>query len=217
MKKYFILTLAVVLTLGVASVALAQLQSIVGSAHDLRAGIGESEICVVCHTPHNAMSTTLIWNHEATGNSSFSMYSSGTIDGVTPAGATAGEPNGISKLCLGCHDGSTAIDNYGGGTGGTVNIGDFGGGDFTVGASGNLSTTHPISITYNDTEDLELNVVGTTFGTDTIADVLEDVGGDPTIQCSSCHEVHRNIPTGVTSLLRVSNEGSALCLICHLK
>ena len=85
---------------------------IVGSAHDFsNSGFSGNEICVVCHTTHNADTTVTeapLWNHELTSQT-FSMYSSPTMDAAQDA-----QPTGSSKLCLSCHDGATAIDAYGG-------------------------------------------------------------------------------------------------------
>lgn len=228
MKKYLILALAVILTMGLTTTAMAIIS---GSAHDLRGDIpsspaGTGEICVVCHTPHNSMALYPLWNHDETANTSFTMYSSVTLDGdLDPSG----EPVGISKLCLGCHDGSTAVDAYGDVASPSVNISTFGSpaGSYTIGASGDFSNQHPISIEYPDTlstggsDDANINTRSTSFtsagGTGSIADVLE---GD-LLQCSTCHDVHNTVgeipSTGASSLLRGTMNASALCLVCHSK
>jgi predicted CXXCH cytochrome family protein len=35
------------------------------------------------------------------------------------------------------------------------------------------------------------------------------------VECASCHDVHDQ--TGLTALLTVTNDASALCLSCHIK
>ena len=61
--------------------------------------------------------------------------------------AVVGQPSGASKLCLSCHDGVTALDSFAGATGTTL-IGTIGtgAGDLTT----DLSSSHPISFTYDD-------------------------------------------------------------------
>ncbi len=76
------------------------------------------EICNVCHTPHEGdMSLDApLWDHELTTVVTYGLYSSGTLT------ETAGQPtSGVSKLCLSCHDGTIAVDAFGGagGTGGS--------------------------------------------------------------------------------------------------
>ncbi|MHC4221933.1 MAG: hypothetical protein ACYST9_05885, partial [Planctomycetota bacterium] len=62
--------------------------AITASAHDLSGeGFGTTEICAICHTPHNAVEFTEgpLWDREVT-TSSFTVYSSplGTLDLGTP-------------------------------------------------------------------------------------------------------------------------------------
>ena len=112
--------------------------TIVGSNHDLSTkGYGTTQICIFCHTPHNALNTAGVplWNH-ASSTATYTVYSSPTMN------ATVGQPGASSKLCLSCHDGTVAVDSYGGRTG-TVTI--TGGANFGTA----LSNDHPIGITYN--------------------------------------------------------------------
>ena len=98
--------------------------TIVGSRHDLSiSGTAfftasvEDEICIFCHTPHNADveasdGTRLpLWNRDISRNElGFTVYSSSTLN------ATPGQPGGYSQLCMSCHDGVTAVNallNYG--------------------------------------------------------------------------------------------------------
>lgn len=200
---------------GLAAVALLLLaapvgaQTIVGSDHDFS---GENwnnsgEICVVCHTPHNADGTVAdapLWNHEVT-STTFTVYSSSTLD------ATVGQPDGSSKLCLSCHDGTVAVDNYGGRTNGT----DFVTGDKNLGTD--LSNDHPVSFTYDaalataDGDIADPTTANSGLGGTISADML--IGGK--MQCASCHDVHNSF--GLAELLKKSNAGSALCLTCHTK
>lgn len=69
--------------------------------------LGQDQICIFCHTPHNAQPAAPLWN-KVLPSQSFKFYSSGTLSSTAraaslPAGST-------SLLCLSCHDGKTAIN-----------------------------------------------------------------------------------------------------------
>lgn len=185
-------------------------QTIAGSGHDFtsKGWNTTSEICIVCHTPHNANTTVAdapLWNHQISAVASYTMYTSGTMQ------STAGQPDGSSKLCLSCHDGTVAMENFGGKTNGTNMMT---GGD-VLGTS--LSNDHPISITY------DAALATSDGGLQNPTTALSGLGGtiaanmlvSGKMQCSSCHDVHNG--AGVAHLLLKSNAGSALCLTCHKK
>jgi cytochrome c553 len=197
---------------------------IAGSPHDFTSGGGGgftalAEICEACHTPHGADTTVTeapLWDHAATSKT-FTAYTSDTIT-ATDLGA----PAGISKLCLSCHDGSVAIDSFGGVTGtNTIST------DFQIASDGDMSKHHPVSFSYDDalaTADGELFVPSsatTTLGGTIQADLLFGPSGSETeLECASCHDVHATGPADEgtnASLLRISNAGSAFCLTCHNK
>lgn len=195
--------------------------SITGSAHDFSgSGWSGGRICIACHTPHNADTTVSVaplWNHEITA-SNFTMYSSPSLDGTI-----TGQPDGVSRLCLSCHDGTVAVDSFGGSTGTT-----FISGGKNLGTD--LSDDHPISITFDTAlatldgglhdpaaTTVTIGAGGSKTRTGTIAEVMLSAG---TVQCSSCHDVHNTftVPGSVGKpLLKVSKQGSALCLTCHNK
>ena len=182
---------------------------ITGSAHDFSGETWNTtgEICIVCHTPHNAMTGIAdapLWNHQLS-TATFTLYSTGTLD------ATMGQPDGSSKLCLSCHDGTVALENFGGVTTGTTEIT----GDALIGTD--LSNDHPVSFTYNTalaTADGELEDPST--GLSGLGGTIDDdmlISGK--MQCSSCHDVHNT--AGINYMLLKSNSASALCLTCHIK
>jgi predicted CXXCH cytochrome family protein len=189
--------------------ATASQAQITGSAHDFTtSGWAGGEICIVCHTPHNADMTVPdapLWNHEVT-TSTFLVYSSVTLD----AGAL-GQPTGVSKLCLSCHDGSVALDSFGGVTGTTFIVApDLVGTD--------LRDDHPISFTYDDTlagSDGGLHPPSSTNVPALGGTIAAEMLFGSSMECGSCHDVHN--ADSNPSLLRVTNAGSALCLTCHNK
>ena len=180
-----------------------------GTAHDFT---GETwsggEICIACHTPHNGDLTVPgapLWSHEVS-TATFTVYvGGGTMD------ATVGQPSAQSLLCLSCHDGTVALDSYGGTTGTTFLTALD---DGFVGTD--LSNDHPISFTYDDnlaTTDGALHDP-LTANSGLGGSIDEDLLFGGRVQCASCHDVHG---TGNTYLLRIDNAGSALCLTCHNK
>jgi len=187
------------------------------SHHDFSgAAWTKGEICILCHTPHNAISNiTPLWNHELSV-ASYTLYSSSTIDAVI------GQPTAESKLCLSCHDGTVAIDNIGGNTAGTRMIRE----SSNIGTD--LSVHHPISFDYNsalaaaDGELADPSTEPSGLG----GTIEEDLLQEGKMQCTSCHDVHISRNTqgcmgchfNKPSLsIWKSNTNSALCLTCHKK
>lgn len=211
MKKFG--NFKILVSLGIASLLCGSLigpanAGIAGSAHDFSADIWSGgEICKPCHTPHNADETATgapLWNHDVT-TETFVMYSSATLNGTIDT-----EPSGVSKLCLSCHDGVTAIDAFGANTPTPVLMGSVNpNADFGT----NLSNDHPISIVYDDVADGGLHPPTdvSNLGGDIATDLL--FGGR--VECASCHDVHND--AGNAYLLRMPNTASALCLTCHTK
>ena len=169
---------------------------ILNSEHDFsNNGFAQGEICIVCHTPHNSdtsVSDAPLWDHELS-TATYTLYSNPSLQG------TVTQPAGVTKLCLSCHDGTVAIDSFGGATG-TNTIG----GGANVGT--NLDDDHPVSVTYEFGTDPDLKDP-TTF---TAARLFSNQ-----VECSSCHNVHNE--SGVDGLLVMSNADSALCSQCHSK
>jgi hypothetical protein len=76
---------------------------------DLADGLGTTEICVFCHTPHHGdKGSGPLWNKDAGDASSYAAY--GTMD-TGQAGPPSPGPGSSSLACLSCHDGTKAWDN----------------------------------------------------------------------------------------------------------
>lgn len=199
------LILLLILVAFLQSAKSAKAGSIVGTDHDLSATFGGGQVCVSCHAPHN--NTTggdLLWNHDRT-TATYTVYSSDTLNGVV------GQPGSRSLLCLSCHDGTVAIDSFGGTTGTN-----FMSGNKNLGT--NLSTSHPVGFTFNTalaTADGGLYDPSTTnvpaLGGTIDAKMLR--AGK--VECVSCHEPHNKF--GNADFLRITNVGSQICLVCHNK
>lgn len=215
MKRSGSLILTAAFLLFGAGTAWSQTQSLSGSAHDFsgQAWNTTGEVCVVCHAPHanqNAVGE-LLWNRSPSV-ASYDMYSnaSGTFQG---SGTIATSPNPESKVCLSCHDGTVALNSFGGN--GTVTDA-FVTGDFLIDTD--LSDDHPISFEYTNalaTSDGALAAPGDDGTGPT--DVMPLFGTTFTLECATCHDVHNNVNTGNTKLLYIENTASALCTTCHTK
>ncbi|MFC2163969.1 cytochrome c3 family protein [Acidobacteriota bacterium] len=206
MKKLLIVFAALALTAGAFG------QTIVGSLHDFSgSGWSGGEICIACHTPHNADTSVIdapLWNHDLTSQT-FTLYTSPTLDATLTSPALGG----VSKLCLSCHDGTVALDAYGDNTGTTF----MAAGATLIGTD--LSGTHPISFVYDAalaTADGELfDPVTTASGiVGSSGDIDDDMLFATKMECASCHDVHNR---GIPKLLVKSNAASGLCLTCHDK
>ncbi|MCL5059048.1 MAG: hypothetical protein M1449_00010 [Candidatus Thermoplasmatota archaeon] len=171
--------------------------------------VGESQVCVFCHTPHAAenIPAAPLWNRALSG-ATYTPYASASME----ANATelANAPGGSSKLCLSCHDGTLAIGNVNvlsGQSPATITMsGAAAGGGMPPGAGEltgftrnlgvNLTNDHPISFTYDSTlagADGELRVPdGVNVG-----NRVAGVSPKPKLplennqtQCATCHDPH---------------------------
>jgi len=68
----------------------------------------ETHICVFCHSPHNADPQAPLWNRAMSAVGNYRMYWSSTMQAYSSS-ASAPQPDGASKLCLSCHDGTIAL------------------------------------------------------------------------------------------------------------
>jgi cytochrome c5 len=172
---------------------------------------GENEICVFCHTPHGAdNSEGPLWN-KTLQNTNYQEYASSSID------ANIGQVNGVSKLCLSCHDGTIAIGSVRNvrseqrtiNVGGTANGGVMPSGEgvntgYTRNLGQDLRNDHPISLTYNQSfvnSDGEMRNPGSDplrVRGRTPRPGIQDIHLQPVnmgdsvgqVQCISCHDPH---------------------------
>lgn len=210
MKRTVLVALLVSVVIG-SGLARISGAAILNSKHDLTKVTGvtmpDGQTCVACHTPHNADITTTdapLWNHQLSAVTDYTMYSSPTFQGTMSA-----QPTGVSKLCMACHDGTVAVDAFGGMAHGNVKIGSINTGSGNLGT--NLKKSHPVSFTYDDalaTTDGELVKPSESAN-------IQKWVKNGRFECSSCHDVHDN--TTFSKMLNASNSGSGLCITCHKK
>ncbi len=218
MKLTQLLSKAVVGAIMLIVTQLACAGTITGSAHDFSTSAWSGgRICVACHTPHKAdttISDAPLWNH-TNSTAIYTLYSSPTLN------ATVAQPGGGSKLCLSCHDGTVAVNSFGGVAGTTM-----------ISAENKLGTnlkgSHPVGFTYDKAlatadgslHDPTTKTVTIGSGTQTRTGTLNAMllyGGK--MECDSCHDVHNTFTVGAkgTGLVKVDPSGSKICLACHNK
>jgi len=158
------------------------------------------QVCVFCHTPHNAQPQGELWNRQSSGQT-YIQYDSTTLQ------SSPGQPTGRSRLCLSCHDGTVALGALGNLPPGVVNDmqSSFLSGRANLGTD--LSDDHPISFPYDtalQAADKEL------ASPETIDLPLENTE----LQCTSCHDAHEK--DLVPFLHRTALNGE-LCTSCHVR
>ena len=187
--------------------------------------VSETEICIFCHTPHNALPNTPLWNHAVSAMQNYINYYSDTLKAYPPGGAPP--IDGFSKLCLSCHDGTIALGALVGSPRGNIEMINIAGvvesGRLRPGAAGYLGTDlsggHPLSFVFDatlvSTRNAEPDIMHLNWP---IAD--PDVKLYPTkggfgIQCTSCHDPHggKGGP-GAQPFWRKSTYDD-VCLVCH--
>lgn len=230
--------LAVMIAVGVmASASVALAATIKNTKHDLSTGNtgltgGSDQVCIYCHTPHNATEAIPLWNRTAATATGFTFYSSPSMKLHRSAGNGGQfESSSISLFCMSCHDGSAIggkIANPGAsalvGTStpsATVPAVDA---DAIVGTAlfgSDMSKSHPVNIQLN-TASLNgiyaptagAKSINGASGLTTDLPLFKGTDGNGYIECGSCHAVHDNT---ASPFLRTSNANSKLCLACHMK
>ncbi len=174
----------------------------------------EDRICVFCHTPHaaNEQAPPPLWNRQLSG-AIYRPYTSGSFDAGRRSGwltsVEGGQPDGASKLCLSCHDGTVALGSVlvldgrqnqkievsGTAAGGTMPEGRGAQTGFTRRLGTDLTNDHPISFTYDDRlaiRDGELRLPSSTPEVGSRKPRRQPVLPltDKKLQCTSCHDPH---------------------------
>jgi predicted CXXCH cytochrome family protein len=177
--------------------------------------VPEGEICLPCHTPHNAMTgLKRLWNHELT----VSVYTMRDVSGLQHyAGFTMPDPvnamtalDEASRKCFSCHDGTVALDSYSGKAGT-----EFITGDALMGTD--LSNDHPVGAVAQYPPPVQTGYWTGNYkpAPSSSALRLQKWDGKDVVSCITCHNPHGK--QGTNFLLQISNAGSALCLACHIK
>ncbi len=160
---------------------------------------GVGELCIFCHTPHNATQTRALWNRAFPGTT-YKLYASSTLE------ATLNQPTGASRLCLSCHDGTLAL--------GSLRVPPRTGpvtlppltGRTSLGTD--LSDDHPVSFVYDSALALKQGQLAdpTTLPKSVRLDDTKQ------LQCTACHDPHDD---RFRKFLRTDDRSAGLCTTCH--
>lgn len=170
---------------------------------------GQRRICVYCHTPHRSKAAGPAWNR-SDGGRVYVKYWSPTLDAYGPGGAPP--IDGVSRLCLSCHDGTVALSK--GLRSGRPAL--------TARRRGlgiDLAGSHPLS--FRITESLIIRNNARDLPLRTLAEMKNDrevkLDSHDKIQCTTCHDPHNDryrASSGVPLYRKPTWEG--VCLTCHI-
>jgi len=176
----------------------------------------QTQVCIFCHTPHNAYPAYPLWGHTVT-EESYTHYTSPTLQSYSSE-ADAPPIDGVSRLCLSCHDGTIAVGAL---TYTTIETTK----EYIMPEDAFLSTDlsggHPISIVYDESlVNRRNNMESLTLKLNSPSVVLMDrdvklypTQGGMGVQCSSCHDPHGGQSDFPPFWRKTTTD--AVCLVCH--
>jgi predicted CXXCH cytochrome family protein len=180
--------------------------SVVDTRHNLsatgtgRVRAGTTEVCAFCHTPHRAATTRALWSRDLP-SITYTLYTSSTFD------ATAAQPTGATRLCLSCHDGTTALGLVRTSSG-RRRISSLGPITGRANLGTDLSDDHPVSFEYTTA----LSRAHGQLADPATLSSLVPLDTTRQLQCTTCHDAHEN---RFRAFLRLDDRGGALCIRCH--
>lgn len=201
----------------------AQQESVVSTVHNLSASgpgeiraVSEPQVCKFCHVPHNAMTPSPLWGHTLSN----ARYD---VPVLRAAGqGPAPQPDGSSRLCLSCHDGTIALGDV---AGEAIPIRMAGTNQLGRGRRGflgtDLSGSHAVSFVVPDGNPLSSDDGDSDMGLRSLAAIRADrevkLDARGKMQCTTCHDPHadRYYQPGRVPRFWVKSTVDEVCLTCH--
>lgn len=198
-------------------------QSVVSTVHNLSVSgpgeirsLTETEVCKFCHIPHNAVVPQPLWGHVL----SDATYQVPELRSGPGGSHPAPQPDGSSRLCLSCHDGTIALGEV---AGESRPIPMAGADRLSRGRGGlgtDLSGSHPISFVvpsgevggFGEESDIGLRPLARHAADGPALD------GEGKMQCTTCHDAHadRYYVPGRVPRFWVKPTVDEVCLSCHV-
>jgi hypothetical protein len=204
--------------------AQSQSKNVAGTVHNLSVtGPGEiksqseTEVCKFCHIPHNAVVPSPLWGQAL---SRVEHYDVPDIGSGMKDREPAPQPDGSSRLCLSCHDGTVALGEIAGGP----PIQMSGSWRLTRDRPGfigtDLSGSHPVSFVVPDSRSGDTSGERD-MGIKPLDVILSDTGvrldDKGKMQCTTCHNPHEDqfYQPGEVPHFWVKPTVEEVCLTCH--
>jgi len=159
----------------------------------------ETKVCIFCHVPHGGLELGI---NRPLSRAKYQPYESTTLE------ARPGVPDGATRICLSCHDGTIALGQTAAsghiaveraGVGGTMPTGPG-----LIGTD--LRASHPVSFAPTATAEVHAPAEGDAVRLDRRR----------RLQCTSCHDPHTDKLDPIEGNFLVKpNRESAICLSCH--
>ena len=208
-------------------IAKAQESNVADTVHNLSvSGPGEikseseTEVCKFCHIPHTAVVPKPLWGHKLSEEANYRVPK---IKKGRKGEQASPQPDGSTRLCLSCHDGTIALGDI---SGEPRLIKMRGKQKLAAGRKGYLGTdlsgSHPVSFKVTDDEHgFGEGDDGRDMGIKSLSVIKSDrqvrLDDEGKMQCTTCHDPHSDkyyIP-GKVPRFWVKPSVGELCLTCH--
>jgi hypothetical protein len=173
----------------------------------------ETEVCRFCHVPHRPILPEPLWNQPL----SQAQYQTPMVPSSGGTSSPAPQPDGASRLCLSCHDGTVAIGVPGPASSPGASL------RLTPASRGwvgtDLSGSHPVSFVVVDR--MQETASESDMRVRPLASILLDrhvrLDASGKMQCTSCHDPHddSHYVRGMTPHFLVKPTTAEVCLTCH--
>ncbi|MFQ5527551.1 MAG: cytochrome c3 family protein [Thermoanaerobaculia bacterium] len=202
----------------------AQQETVATTLHNLSASgpgeiraVSETEVCKFCHIPHNAQVAEPLWSRPL----SEAQYLTPNVRDTSGRRSQAPQPDGSSRLCLSCHDGTIALGEI---VGESQPLAMAGAERLSAGHKGyigtDLSGDHPISFSLLDANlqdakpDSDIAIRSPSA---IVSEGQVPLDAQGKMQCTTCHDPHadRYYVPDLVPRFWIRPTVDEVCLSCH--